>query len=155
MDSNTRTIDITPAGCTTPEGNARVTKALDEFNGSAHTVANLAASMMDARRNGTLTSEDLDELQEAIEARRNAQESFLRAVAGAPKTAAERAAEERTRIGNTPTCDECGEQHSQDTECDPTTLCPFCETRHELDADGYLPPHTGADGQPCINARTA
>lgn len=24
---------------------------------------------------------------------------------------------ERTQIGNTPTCDECGEQHSQDREC--------------------------------------
>ena len=26
--------------------------------------------------------------------------------------------EERTRIGNTPTCDECGEQHSQDLTCE-------------------------------------
>ena len=26
--------------------------------------------------------------------------------------------EERERIGNTPTCDECGEQHSQDVTCE-------------------------------------
>lgn len=26
-------------------------------------------------------------------------------------------AEERTRIGNTPTCDECGEQHNEEREC--------------------------------------
>ena len=27
----------------------------------------------------------------------------------------------RTRIGNTPTCDECGEQHSQDDDCPEAT----------------------------------
>jgi hypothetical protein len=30
----------------------------------------------------------------------------------------EAAAEERTRIGNTPTCDECGEQHSDLQSCE-------------------------------------
>ena len=33
------------------------------------------------------------------------------------------------------------------------TTCPFCLTRHELDTDGYLPPHIGVDNKPCINAR--
>ena len=30
----------------------------------------------------------------------------------------EREAEERLRIGNTPTCDECGEQHPQEQSCE-------------------------------------
>src|ERR1700677_1473372 len=30
-------------------------------------------------------------------------------------------ADERTRIGNYPTCDECGEQHSQDVACEDVT----------------------------------
>lgn len=31
-------------------------------------------------------------------------------------------AEDRTSIGNTPTCDECGEQHSQELSCEEATI---------------------------------
>jgi hypothetical protein len=79
------TIDLTPAGCATPEGNARVAKALDEWNSSAHSVANLAQNLLSGKDNGREDDADWTELREAITVRNTKQESFLRAVAGAPE----------------------------------------------------------------------
>ena len=86
-----KTIDITPRGCTTPEGAARVSKALEEWNGSAHEVANLAATVIESY--GTVikaamvaydpdSHEEYGDLERAIETRAAKQEEFLRAVAG-------------------------------------------------------------------------
>ena len=38
-------------------------------------------------------------------------------------------AEDRTRIGNTPTCDECGEQHSQDLTCEESAEMTACDPK--------------------------
>ena len=35
----------------------------------------------------------------------------------------------RTRIGNTPTCDECGEQHSQDLTCEESAEMTACDPK--------------------------
>lgn len=94
-----RTINLTPVGLQTPEGCARATKAQDAFNGSAHEVANAAAmlvtmcgeAIVDAMKNdfeAEQFAEYWDELQQAIETRRRAQEEFLRSIAGAPPAAA-------------------------------------------------------------------
>ena len=111
-----KTIDLTPRGCQTPEGNARVAKALDEWNASAHQVANLAAQFLDdAGPYLKFPAEDFGEafgeLETAITDRAAKQEEFLRAMAGVPTATAEAAGEERTRIGNTPDQDDDADIH--------------------------------------------
>jgi hypothetical protein len=75
-------IDLTPRGCTTPQGCERTSKAIDAFNASAHEVANRANDLLAARTNGTVTGYDWEEIETAVKARELAQEEFLRAVAG-------------------------------------------------------------------------
>ena len=88
------TIDITPEGCKTPEGNARVNEAMKAFTESREEVARLATSLL---RNGTVLDilragleaqdeheaiDQLDALYDAVAARLKAEEAFLRAVVG-------------------------------------------------------------------------
>jgi hypothetical protein len=83
----TQTIDITPAGCTTPEGNARVQAAQQEWDSATMVVANAAEQLVGNYREGLLFHyrEDVRGLKAAIAVRERAKEAFLRAVAGAPE----------------------------------------------------------------------
>jgi hypothetical protein len=91
---HTDTIDITPGGCQTPEGNAKVNAAMKVFEESREEVARLATALL---KNGTivdmmrsvLVAQDeqeaidyLDSLTDAVETRLKAEEAFLCAVAG-------------------------------------------------------------------------
>jgi tetratricopeptide (TPR) repeat protein len=88
------TINITPVGLSTPEGVERVTKAQEAFEQSHAEVANQASQFihryMDEIKAVIVRSDDPDavedykELLQTIERREQAQEEFLRAVAGAP-----------------------------------------------------------------------
>jgi hypothetical protein len=95
-----RTIDITPVGCQTPEGVARVNAAKEAFENATAEVANAATqllvdwrpTLLDGLNNPLITQEgrdalfeDLHQLDALIDTRRRKQEEFLRAVAGAPK----------------------------------------------------------------------
>lgn len=83
-------IDLTPVGCTTPEGQARVTASLKAFEDSGATLANAAIQFVDHYRSDILDAlgtvpglrEDFRELTNLIDARRRKQEEFMRAVAG-------------------------------------------------------------------------
>jgi phosphoglycolate phosphatase-like HAD superfamily hydrolase len=87
-----RTIDITPESLKTTEGAAAVAKALDEWNGSAHEVANAVQFWLDefgADVRQTLKAagifdalEDLHQITALVGARSRKQEAFLRALAG-------------------------------------------------------------------------
>lgn len=84
-----QTIDCTPRGLQSPEGAARVACALNDWNHSAHDVANLVAQFLDAA--GPYLSFPLEdfgeqyaELEKAVEDRAAKQEEFLRAVSGCP-----------------------------------------------------------------------
>ena len=68
-------IDITPVGCSTPEGNARVAKAIKDFDDATAALANAAIEFLDV-------SEDIHQLRALIGARNRKQEAFLAAVAG-------------------------------------------------------------------------
>lgn len=86
--TKTGTIDITPVGCQTPEGNARVAKAMKAFDDSSAEVANKATEflrelLLEVKIPNAL-ADDLKELTAAINRRKAIQEAFLRAVASAP-----------------------------------------------------------------------
>jgi hypothetical protein len=85
-------IDITPRGLTTPQGLRAANKAVEGFEQSHVTVANLATQfaedwfdvfVQDHDGNESLHG-DIRELRAAIADRLRKQEEFLRAVAGAP-----------------------------------------------------------------------
>lgn len=87
-----KTIDITPAGLRTQDGIERTNKAVSEFNDSTAQVANLATELFDMLIQSDLFTpvrhqyrEEIAEMKSAIELRRDRQEEFLRAIAGAPK----------------------------------------------------------------------
>lgn len=86
-----KTIDLTPVGMRTPEGCKRVTEAVEEWNASAHAVANAVKQLLDEYDDIDATypgfREDLYNLKALIGARDRHQEKFLRAVAGAPPAA--------------------------------------------------------------------
>ena len=75
------TIDITPRGCQTPEGNARVNQVLQRIDQTSRRVADAAQRYVKAFDAESQTSE-LDELRAAIQERQSAYTEFLRAVAG-------------------------------------------------------------------------
>lgn len=87
-------INLTPVGLQTPEGEQRVARALKAFEESHPTVANLATVFLHRyggeikqyfiRRDDTDAAEEFGELYTAILERDRTQEEFLRAVAGAP-----------------------------------------------------------------------
>ena len=93
----TETIDITPEGCKTPEGNKRVNDAMTAFQESREEVARLATSLLrnetilDILRAGLEAQEEheaidqLDALYDAVGVRMRAEEDFVLAVAGKPK----------------------------------------------------------------------
>jgi hypothetical protein len=86
----TMTIDITPVGCQTPEGAARVAKAMKEFEDSAASLANASIEFFDTHEKDILhcmtmyegVAEDVHQIRALIGARRRKQGAFLRAVAG-------------------------------------------------------------------------
>jgi hypothetical protein len=78
--SEPETIDITPVGCQTPEGNARVNAAMKAFEEAREEVARLATML---HKDGCFDDSSVfDELRAAIEERFEAENAFLRAVAG-------------------------------------------------------------------------
>jgi hypothetical protein len=88
-------IDCTPVGLQTPEGSARVAKAMQEWEDTHATVANAATQFADAH-GADLEHvaemypellEDWKELRSLMDDRSRKQEAFLRAVAGAPELA--------------------------------------------------------------------
>ncbi len=89
LSTQTGTIDITPESVKTPEGAARVTKALKAWDETHAEVANLAAQFVDAHGAEVLhcmemyegACEDFRELRTAIEARARKQDEFLRVLA--------------------------------------------------------------------------
>lgn len=77
------TIDITPEGCKTPEGNARVNRALAHVDEASRRVADLATQMVDRlAANQQWQSDEHDVLKAAIQHRKDAYRELLRAVAG-------------------------------------------------------------------------
>jgi len=72
------TIDLTPVGCQTPEGNARVNTAMRALDNATVEVANTAEQYIANGRE----LQGYRDLCKAIEERQDAQEAFLRAVAG-------------------------------------------------------------------------
>ncbi len=77
------TIDITPVGCQTPEGVARVAKAKEEWDSATYLLANTLRELMDNYVYGEgFTGDELHQLKALIGARDRKQEAFLRAVAG-------------------------------------------------------------------------
>ena len=78
------TIDITPVGLQTPEGQKRVAEAQEEWNASAHALAN-AVTELNWNRPDEFTKDETHQILALIGARNRKQEEFLRAVAGKPK----------------------------------------------------------------------
>lgn len=113
--TETMTIDLTPEGCKTPEGAARVRKATQEFEDANAAVANKATEFLDTHEDDILhcmemyegIADDVRELRALIVARRKKQDAFLRAVAGNPLTAAEKAEQEAAQQQPTPQCPSC------------------------------------------------
>lgn len=86
------TIDITPVGLKTPEGIERVTKAQQAWDNSHAAVANALTRLYeDLRMQGYIPKEnygeEIEEIDALIERRAEAQEEFLRSLAGAPPRA--------------------------------------------------------------------
>ena len=97
------TIDITPVGLQTPEGQKRVAEAQQEWDSATHLLANVLgefisehsegilkavdylSSVDDSQINSDAVTEDLHQLKALIGARDRKQEKFLRAVSGKPK----------------------------------------------------------------------
>jgi hypothetical protein len=84
-------IDITPVGCfSTPEGNAKVAKAIKDFDDAGAALANAATEFFDTHESDILhamemypgVAEDVHQLSALIGARNRKQEAFLSAVAG-------------------------------------------------------------------------
>jgi hypothetical protein len=84
-----QTIDITPVGCQTPEGIARVQKAQQEWDSVTHQLANMLKELLDCgvtlNSDGKVDRDAIHQLNALIGARDRKQEAFLRAVAGAPE----------------------------------------------------------------------
>jgi hypothetical protein len=80
------TIDITPRGCQTAEGNARVVKAQAEWDDATHALANYLKNVVDdifyTDGDKIARAEYYSELQTLIGIREVKQQAFLRAVAG-------------------------------------------------------------------------
>lgn len=76
------TIDFTPAGCKTPEGAARVAKAIEEFEHATANVANEADQILDYHDRDDLGPQEWQVLRDLIAVRRLKQDAFLNAVAG-------------------------------------------------------------------------
>lgn len=87
--SNKTFIDLTPRGCTTPEGNARVQAAQQEWDSVTHQLANLLKELLDCgvtfNSDGKVDRDAIHQIQALIGARDRKQEAFLRAVAGVPE----------------------------------------------------------------------
>ena len=91
---STETIDITPVGLTVPGGPERIKKAMEAFENTTGTVANLASAFLrkyDGEIREMLSNlempeggwhDELNEVQCAIQERGEAQEELCRAVAG-------------------------------------------------------------------------
>lgn len=90
MTQPVQTIDITPESCKTPEGAARVAKAMQEFEDSGAALANAAIEFFDSHEEDLLhcmemyegVRDDVHQIRALIGARRRKQDAFLRAVAG-------------------------------------------------------------------------
>ena len=93
--AESNTITLLPRGCETQEGTIRVNKALEAFDASHVVVANAATAFLREhgktirallRRDGdeAEAAESFKELEEAVASRGEAQDEFLRAVAGQP-----------------------------------------------------------------------
>lgn len=76
------TVDITPESLKTPEGIARVSKAMEEFSDETANVANLAHGLVRAYDHGEDLKEEMQDLRAAIAVRETKQDALLRAVAG-------------------------------------------------------------------------
>jgi hypothetical protein len=82
-ETKTGTIDITPRGCETAEGCARVAKAQEEWDSVTHQLANTLKELLDGYAYGEgFTGDELHQLKALVGARDRKQEAFLRAVAG-------------------------------------------------------------------------
>jgi hypothetical protein len=83
------TIDLTPVGCQTPEGNARVLQAQQEWDSATHELANtlkrVIDEVFDRDTDKIARAEYYSELQTLIGIREVKQEAFLRAVCGQPQ----------------------------------------------------------------------
>lgn len=75
-------IDLTPRGCQTPEGNARVNAALDEWRSWDTGIVNYLSEVFVSDNDQPFTSEHVYILRNLMAQRNVKQELFLRAVAG-------------------------------------------------------------------------
>jgi hypothetical protein len=90
-DQRPETIDLTPVGCQTPEGNARVAKAQQEWDSATHDLANtlkrVIEEIFDRDTDKIARAEYYSELQTLIRTREAKQNEFLRAICAAPEQA--------------------------------------------------------------------
>ena len=82
QSTEVETIDITPESCKTPEGAAKVNDAMRALDNAIAEVANRAETVVQDYDNPDQIENSMRELRESVKARRDAQEAFLRAVAG-------------------------------------------------------------------------
>jgi len=85
-------IDMTPEGCKTPEGAAKVNEAIRAFEDSAAALANAAMEFFDTYEDDILRmtrdweigsmKDDMADIRVMIQTRRKAQEEFLKSLAG-------------------------------------------------------------------------
>jgi hypothetical protein len=76
-------IDFTPPGLKTPEGAAKVNRALDDFNDSTHEVANFFVHNKQELLSGTGNNlEVVKELEALLRTRTEKQDAFLNALSG-------------------------------------------------------------------------
>jgi hypothetical protein len=76
------TIDITPDSLKTPEGVARINRALNEFQNATAEVANEAEQILRMHDSGTIEAEDWQDFRAIVSRRHETQETFLRAIGG-------------------------------------------------------------------------
>jgi hypothetical protein len=82
-DTQPKTIDLTPVGCQTLEGNERVNRAMRVCDMTTVTVAELATQMViTLEANQSYPSAKFDALKAAVTARQDAYENLLKAVSG-------------------------------------------------------------------------
>jgi hypothetical protein len=86
-----KTVDLTPVGCSTPEGIARVNRAVDAMHGANAGCVNALRELLDAldvlasmRPLGEEMTEAQAEARAAMRQQIVAQDEFLRALAGRP-----------------------------------------------------------------------
>jgi len=83
QSTEVETIDLTPVGCQTPEGNQHVNRALEVIDRANCRVAQLATEMVETlARNEQYPSEKLDALKDAIQHRHRAYDSLYKAISG-------------------------------------------------------------------------